>query len=223
MPVTATHLTSGYQASATNATTASISLSKAKLILVAVASVQGQLPTVSSSSRTWTQVDTHESGTVRVTLFRSLQNTDDSETLNIDFDGNNQIHIGWSITEFDNTKKTGVNGADAIVQSAAQDIVGSGGNYSLTLSAFEDAGNATFGFLRINNNTNFSPGSGFTELAEISQASFEMQSQWKNSADTTVDWTNSTTTTARGCAVEIRFSEEAFPETDNTANMFLSF
>jgi hypothetical protein len=217
MAVTATHLTTAQNGSAaTSYTTASISPTANRLVLVAVghqvSSGTVNTPTISGAGMTWTQVATKISskGTLRrLTVFRALSASPGSGALTIDLGGQSQIRCGWSIAEFDGIDTGGTNGADAIVQSASNDVTDNASTTSLTvtLSAFSHVDNATYGAIRFGGSSNTDAltfGSGFTQLGIIN-GSASYQSQFKASNDTTVDWTyNNTAWYNQGIAIELK-------------------
>jgi len=209
MPVTATHLTTDrLNASQSSYTTASITVPAGELILVAVNSdVNAVKPTVSGLSATFTEVVSASGGTnnMMVTLFRSLNLSAKSGTLSINFSSTSNLSsCGWSVSRYANIEQTGTNGANAIVQSAT----GSGNgvnNLTVTLGAFSNSSNATYGSVTLNGNGTITPGSGFTELGEDNDTR-SIQSQWRNNNDTTVNWTFSSTFVVAGVAAEIKYS-----------------
>lgn len=200
MPVTATHLTTGADNTAgTSATTASISPSPNKLILIGVGNNEGggscQQPTVSGCNLTWVAVATKASsdGKQRMTLLRAMGSSPTTGALTL-ATGNSSDTFNWSVVEFGNVRTSGANGADAVVQSATNgtDSV-SHASLTVTLGAFSSTKNATFGVIRINNAHAVTPGSGFTELAE-NTSNHTIQSEWKATNDTSVDWSFGATT-----------------------------
>jgi hypothetical protein len=79
---------------------------------------------------------------------------------------------------------------------------------AVTLAAFGDAGNATFGAIAQRLVAAITFGTGFTELYEsgtVENSNF--QTQWRNDNDTSVDW--SWTGNQAACAVAVEIKAEA--------------
>lgn len=206
-------LTSGSSSSANSYNTASVSPKAGKLIILCVYSTLADtpnIPTISGNGLTWTQVVTKTNNLGnnrnRITMFRALSSTaPTSGAITIGFSGQNQSRCGWSLTEFSNVVKTGTNGADAIVQSAS-DTNEAATNFTVTLSAFSKASNATFGFASAGaDGLTIGAGTGFTELGEHTIAVSEqtIQAQWRKDNDTTVNWTVANNELWVGVAIEI--------------------
>ena len=212
MAVLVNHLLiNGLQSVASSYTTASISPTANRLVVLTVFNEKTNpttVPTVTGAGMTWTNFFSRESAsknTKRVTMFRALSTSPGSGALTIDFGGTNQAVCGWNITEFDGIDTSGSNGANAIVQSVGNDNNTAGNTgLTVTLAAFSSSSNATHGVVAWGSGTAITQGSGFTELGEV-QAGPEYQSQWRNDNDTTVDWTwASNTDSSIGAAIEIK-------------------
>lgn len=209
MSITATQLTTGGAASGTSFTTASISPTPGRLILVSVGSDRGaglpNTPTISGCNMTWTLILSRaDSGSARrESLFRGLSTNPSSGALTIDFAGQDQGNGGnWSVTEFHNIDLSGTNGSAAIVQSASN-TANTATSLTVTLGAFSNVNNATFGSIFKNGNETINGGSGFTVLGQ-NNAVRSIQAQWKASNDTTCEWTWSTGHVVIGIAVELK-------------------
>lgn len=217
MPVEATHLTtSGSTVDATSYNTASIAPSANKLVLLAVCSVGATpqpAPTVTGAGMTWTQVRQKQdgiNGSRQITLFRALSASPGSGALTIDFGADTQGRCAWTVVEFGGVDTSGTNGANAVVQSADTYNIDDS-PFQVTLGAFGHGSNATFGAFAPMASTvaTITSGTGFTELGEYNPGTelIAIQSQWKNSNDTSVDWTfTSNTDVHLGIAAEIKFS-----------------
>lgn len=211
MAISATGLTSGGSATdAASYATSSISPSASRLVLAVVVNTHGSnatLPTISGGGMTtWTQVSTVQfNGTLRrITVFRALQTSPGSGTLTIDFGGTTQIRCNWSVVQFTGIQTTGTNGADAIVQAVTN--TGSGNPGSVTLAAFATAENATFGAIGSSITGNITPGTGFTEIHDPGSAGGEnqnVQTQFRNDNDTSVDWTPGASSAWGAIGIEI--------------------
>jgi len=201
MAITATHLsTDGLNSAASSYNTASVSLSAYKLILVCIGSnctagTTPNEPTVSGASRTWTKVSTQldtDNASRRLTIFRSLSSSANSGALTIDFAGQSQNRCEWSINEFDNIFISGTNGDNAITNvtnNTSNDNLAT--SWLVTLGTFSNTNNATFGCIRTNGSVTFTAGSGFTILGQKNNTAGDICTEWKDTNDTTVDWTTS--------------------------------
>ena len=216
--ITANHLTNGgSEVDANSYNTASISPGASRLVLLMVHSGVGgatNTPTVSGAGMTWTQIISSFNEVGRVTLFRALSASPGSGALTIDFAGQTQVNCAWIIDEFIDVDQSGTNGSGAIIQAGSANLPGGPPDYTgitVTLGAFSNTNNATYGALYQNVATmSVVVGSGFTELGRDTISSESVQSQWKNSNDTTVDWTwNSNAARAQALAVEIRAKSTA--------------
>ncbi|KXK09251.1 MAG: hypothetical protein UZ22_OP11002001129 [Microgenomates bacterium OLB23] len=221
--ISKTDLTSGSGSSATSFNTASISPGSNKLILLAVASrVSGagnNVPTATGNGLTWEVVESAKDSLSwnMVTILRAMGSSPTSGAVTIDFAGQTQINAIWSITEFDGVDTSGTNGSGAIVQDA-ENSGASVTSLTVTLGAFSAGANATYGAFvsEVNQNTTF--GSGFTEIHETNITDNTGQTQWKNSNDTTVDWSWTSNARVAGIGVEIKASPpliDAYSETDS--------
>lgn len=209
---TPTHLTtsdSGVNAASYN--TASITPTANRAILIWVANVRtagtSNIPTLTGNGLTWVQVATVLAGTTdRLTLLRTMGASPSAGAVTIDFAGQTQAYCMWSISEWDGVNTGGTNGSAAIVQAAtnAQSSVTA---LTVTLGAFTAPANATAGGVYVSSIAeNIVPGTGFTELGEIQDASelAVLESEWRADNDPTVDWSWTTgSNNALGIAVEI--------------------
>lgn len=211
MAVVATHLTTDSSGtSASSYATASISPTTNRLVLVAVrANNAGSIttPTLSGAGMTWVEVDHIEfaSGQANVTLFRSLSASPGSGALTIDFGAATIQQCHWSIVEFSGINTSGTNGSGAIVQNATNfNDGGTSTGITVTLAAFGNVNNATFGAVGYSNTAAITEGSGFTELAENNANSRTIETEFRNDNDTSVDWSWASATPFVGAiAVEI--------------------
>lgn len=205
-------------ANGTSYATSSISPSADKLILVNVAAAAENsggnvIPTLSGNGLTWVQIATTTSeGTyLRNTLFRAMGASPSSGALTADFGVDNQSGCMIDVHEFSGIDTSGANGSGAIVQSVTN-TNGAASSLTVTLAAFGDAGNATYGcFHRARDGTQEgqTEGSGFTELTDqwLNWVATFNQGQhviFRDDNDTTVDSSTSTSYTISGIAVEIK-------------------
>jgi hypothetical protein len=208
MAVQAAQITSGSGTSASSFTTASVAPVARRLYLLAVSNRKGStptptVPTVSGAGMTWTQIATSShSADHRLTLFRSLSASPGSGALTISYSGDTQDDSGWHLAEFSTVKTTGANGADAVVQSATNGSGSDTSPFTVTLSAFASVSNATYGTGYEFGTADLVIGSGFTQLAKNTPTG-TLVSMWKNTNDTSVDWTFTGNPHTEGIAVEI--------------------
>lgn len=215
--IACTSLTSGFEDANQNSyTTASISPTANRLVLVAVGSVQTTdppaTPTISSYSEVATSSVAAASNYFRTTVFRSLSASPATGALTIDFGGATQIGGTWSVVECSNVDTSGTNGSGAIVQTKTDTAID---NTTLTITfdnPFGSVDNATYGAFSNNAAIAATEGSGFTELHDIQGASpnRSLFTEYKNSNDSTVDASNgSALTDWTGVAIEIKMATAA--------------
>lgn len=188
MAITATNLTSGADAvDRSSYTTASISPSSNKLVLLAVAS-SATPNSISGNGITWTSVTSVTQSFWTINLYRGMVSSPSSGTITIGFSGSvNQC--AWSVDEFTNIDKTGTHGSGAIVQTSTAADGGTDSGITATLSAFSNTNNATYGAVFSVVPVTISVGSGFTQLGSANAPTeIEIKTEWKDSNDTTVDF-----------------------------------
>ena len=198
MAVVASLLTSaGSTTDAASYNTASVSPTNGSLILLCVARRENAPNSISGCGLTWTEVDSAVTtdGVQGAIVYKGV-GTPSAGAITIGFAGT-QSNCGWMVVEFSEAEVT--NSADGIVE-------GTNSGLTVTLPTFANSENATFGFVRFQANKTIANGSGFTQLGEVNTAEFSMDSQFKNTNDTSVDWTwASDGNRAAGVAVEIGY------------------
>ena len=211
MAVTCSNITHGKTTAASSATTASVTLTANRLYLLTVtsrnATVDPNQPTVTNFTQVNTDNYDNAGSQKRITVLRILPAATTTGTLSIGFAAQTQTDIIWILDEFTGMDTSGVNGAGAIVQSVVnQDRTGSGTTLTATLAAFASTANATYGSCGIGNEPiTFTPGSGFTTIAQDgSTGNLTGVTEFKNSNDTTVDFTSSVAGELGIIAMEIR-------------------
>ena len=202
--ITLNALTSGSQYNTDPSTTASITPGANRLILAVVATNNTMdAPTLSGNGLTWVQITTvNRGGGRRVTLYRAMGTSPSSGAVTIDFPSGTPNEVRWSIVEFGNVDTSGSNGSGAVVQSATNTGAATGG-LTVTLSAFKSSNNATYGTVMTESSATITEGSGFTEIHDEGN-NLQLQTQYKFSADTTVDWTWPPNENSSGIAIEIK-------------------
>jgi hypothetical protein len=193
MAVTANHLETDINTGNLDSyDTGSISPAANELVLIAVSSFVSSgtpnSPTITGCGLTWVLVRT-------------------ATFVNTHFSSQTQTYCAWSINEFAGVDTGGADGADAVVQADDNQADGVT-DLTVTLAAFGDSGNATYGMFLINNDLDIVPDGSFVELGEIQEGTENrtLQTQWYNAADTTVkaSWSSSQNSGAIG--IEIKAS-----------------
>ena len=215
---------------ATTYTTASISPSSRKLILAVIMTTKATLPdvpTLAGCGLTWVQVATALFNNIatplnRITVFRAMSTgaTPTPGTLVFSFGGATQTGGNWSVSEFDHVDLTGTNGSGAVVQSVTNNA-NAATSLTVTLAAFGNAANATFGVHGIDANNTFNVEAGYTEISDAGTATpvSDMQVEWKNSNDTSVTADNGAASVDwGGIALEIKAGETIADSDSNNFN-----
>lgn len=196
MAIIASVIDSSGSATGTSASTASITASAGKLYIVIVGTKINastpNTPTMSGASQTWTQIVSAAKTTaqrMRTTAFRALPSSGGSGALTIDFAGQSQERIGYIVIELTGIDDSGgSNGSAAVVQSSGAEVT-SGTSWTINLSAFGKADNLALGGINLLDPAGITPGSGFSELAEVTTAESNVQAEISAASDTSVDWT----------------------------------
>lgn len=237
MAIARSALTSG--SSATNGTSyssASITPTANNLVLLAVfgeATVDGNdgFPSsVSGNGLTWVKIGEAAGDTFSdVSLWRAMGSSPSAGTIDLTF-ATTQTGVLWAIQEFSGIDTGGTNGSAAVVQFATT-AGGSGANFLVTLAAFSNANNATFGafgsYTDSINVMTHTPGSGFTELydQELNPDAWKdtLYTEWRTGNDTTVDATMSQVADAYGgIAIEIKEAAAGTVVNGTTASLVLT-
>lgn len=204
-----------------DSTTASITPSANKLILLTVSSRKdtetAEQPTVTGCNLTWVAINTRvydaSGSTRRVTLFRAMGSSPTTGALTISF-GATQTAKSWVVDEITNADTSGTNGSGAIVQSVVNSAA-SATSLTVTLAAFSSANNATYGGFGNAGEGALVAGTGFTRLATQQVAGeVGVATEFKSSNDTGVDMTGPTMDVG-GIAIEIKSAAATFTEDIN--------
>ena len=217
MAIAITNLGRGAGNDTTSFNSDSVSPTGDNLVLASVFSRTGisadpNQPTLSGNGITWVAIativyDSTSSSRRRITLFRGMVASPSAGAITVDFGGQTQTHAGIIIDQASGVDTGGTNGSAAIVQSATgEDETATVSTITITLGAFGDAANATYGaFADGGGAATWTPGSGFTELDEEEVGgSIGGTTEYKLSNDTSVDITNSITNQLGGVAIEIK-------------------
>lgn len=229
MAITASNLISGSDsgAAASSFTTASITPSANKLILLSVTARRGDstqpvAPTVTGNGLTWVEIaeiywDTTSTSRKSTFLFRAMGASPSSGAVTMDF-GTQSINLpNWIVDEITGMDTSGTNGSGAIVQSATNKNE-AGATLTVTLAAFSSANNATYGsFGGDSFGAGSSVGTGYTQLGSTDGATTTAGvTEFRSDNDTSVDVTFSTASLG-GIAIEIKAASTT------TGNFFAFF
>ncbi len=203
--VSAANKTSGGTTSCTTPkATASITPGADKLILVTVHSALSSgngadVATVDGSGvglsfvQIATQLFSATQGTGkahRISVFRGMGSSPTAGTISISWP-QNQGRCEWVVDELSGMDTSGTNGSGAIVQSAGN-FGSSGQPATVTMGAFGDAGNATFGAAAIVSASQvLDPGTSMTRLAHTElgwSAATEFATAADNVSPVTMNW-----------------------------------
>lgn len=206
-----------------SSTTASVSPTSNALVLLAVDQRTGitadpNQPTATGNGLTWELVgtivyDTTSSSRKRVTVLRALGASPSAGAITVDFGGQANTDVHWTVDQFTGVDTGGTNGSAAIVQAVtAKDETGSASSLTVTLAAFGSANNATYGGFGVSTNTALAVGSGFTlgGTAQTYAGSAAIISEYNLANDTSVDITM-TASLVGGVAAEIKAAASASP------------
>jgi hypothetical protein len=147
---------------------------------------------------TWTQVktlafDNNLTPHKRMSVFRALSASPGSGPVKITFT-TPQANCQWAVEQWQGVVTTGPNGTDAVVQSATargENVAGR----TITLTAFADPGNVSFGVFGMARSTaGVTPGAGFIETTEQPSGETplsDLQTEW-SAGDNTINanWPN---------------------------------
>jgi hypothetical protein len=141
-----------------------------------------------------------------LSLFRAMGASPSTGALTITYAGQTLTTAQWILDEATGVNTSGANGAGAIVQAAPnKDETFSQTVLTVTLGAFADAANGTYGCFVNDAPITPSVGAGFT-LADTDTGSLlGAGTEWKTTNDTTVDMTDGDAASAAmgGIAIEI--------------------
>lgn len=221
-------LATGTTASQTSYTTASVSPTGSRLLLLGVlggtaSGVQPLAPAVSGNGLTWVLIATVDYDTAGSTdrescfLFRAMGASPSSGTITIDFASTGQAlgkGAAWVLDQSSSEVDTsGSDGAGAIAQSATAAGGSTSTSLSVTLAAFADAtNNVAYGFFSKQNATAYTVGSGFTLTGEATaNTNRRAMAEYVLGQDTSVDCSWTTGIRSGGIAVEVKSASAAVP------------
>lgn len=234
MAIVGSNLTKGLdEDGGSSATSASISPTGNYLIIACVLSrrgdsVQPEPPTLTGNGLTWVEIATIDydvGGTSRktATLLRAMGASPSAGAVTIDFSGQNQTDIVWTIDQFSGIDTGGTNGSSAIVQSAASSGASTGSSYTVTLGAFSSADNGTYGGMFADRGDFTTQGSGFTKLANQLETNISLLSEWRADNDTSVNFSGGGDTNCGGIAIEIKVAGAAGTSLKDLIGGFIPF
>lgn len=193
--------------------TASVSSQSGSMYILTVATkinlTNPNQPTVTGWGATWNVVNTRLNTTAqdsRITMFQTAGNGT-AGAITIAFGGQSQEAGVLLLDKLTGILVTGTGGEDGIVQSDSAASSNGGTSVSVTLGAFADTKNVTYGACGGVGGGAINEGSGFTEISEDQGGSAQtrVQSQWKDANDTGVDWTFDAGEVTMGIAVELQY------------------
>lgn len=212
--VTIKNLLSGKSsADATSYATASGNFVAGRLYLIAFSSRTGitanpNQPTASGAGITWVVptngsvvFDTTSSSRRRLTVFYGLCTADQAGAITIDEGGQTQTAATWTIEEV-----TGHNTTTPVVQAANNQSQSNVTSLTATLAAFANANNPTFGAFGDPGSIVPVAGSGFYDVGaarDRTENSVSVNTEFKPTNDTTVDWSFATALEIGCIGVEI--------------------
>lgn len=207
--ITQTLLTSGNNANNQSSyATASVTPTANRLVLVSIRN-QGGPPTtavntVTGNSLTYVSVRSQENDTTRASVYRALGASPAAGAITIDFNGVNQGNCAWVVSEFTGMDTGGANGSAAVVQSA-DNTATSATSLTVTLAAFGQSNNATYGAFANAVDAAVTQGSGFTLVADVTSetAQGHLGVEFRADPDTSVDMSGSSSNWV-GIAIEIK-------------------
>lgn len=181
---------------ATSYATSAVTLKAGRLYLLAVTNTKASAPDTPTAAGgpTWTNEEsigfaTAGAPTQRLTVFRAIPSADYTGAVTADFGGQTQTGACWVLVE--------VLGVDpATTQGVRQSVAAttdSGTTVTATLAAFGSAQNATIGFVAKASAGDVTPGTGFTELADVNAATpaqaLEAEARQDNDTGVDASWT----------------------------------
>lgn len=212
---------------ATSYATASVTPTANRLVLIAVmGSTLGSsaAPTLSGNGLTYVEVASQHLGDAgnRLSVFRAMGASPSAGAITIDFAGVTQLRCHWSVVEFSDVDTGGSNGADGVRQSAT--AVGANvSSLEVTLAAFGNSANATYGAFGWNELTiSAFVGAGFTQLHWIGPAEQPRYifTEWRADNDTSVDMSwNALVDNSAGIALELKSATPAASGTRMLASL----
>lgn len=201
---------SGSATGATSYATGSIAPTGNSLVILAVRNAMAaptpNTPTATGGGMTtWTQIATLLDGaaTRRMTFFRSLQASPGSGTITIDMAGQSQANCNWAIAQFSGVDIGGSNGANAVVQNASNTANATNTGITVTLSAFGNTNNMSYGYVVKNGSNDPAIGSGFTTLGTFNTVNRTNHEYKINDASVVWTW-GSESNVSIAMAIEIK-------------------
>lgn len=173
------------------------------LVLMNVVNTSNDIPTIEGASVTWIQINTvNIINTFRITTFRGLINSIQGGRLTISFGGNSQSNVLWAVDECSGIDFTGDNGSGAIAQSVINH--NNTDAFSVNLTALGSDKNVNYGATASSSNS-VVIGDGYSQLSNDNDAinNLTLQTQYKLSSDTNVNWTGITANWA-GIGLELK-------------------
>ena len=202
MAVTANLLTSGTVDAATGATTASISPTAGNFVIIILgnyrAGANAQNPTITGAGTTWNRQLSQASADTFSAIHLFYAFAAGTGALTIAMSDVSHTNLKWSVIEF-----PGANLTSAIQQQVSNLAAATNTGITVTLSAFANSNNATYGAVYDRASRARTIGSGFSAVSNNSTTA-TLVDEFNAGNDTTVDWTwDSAAVNVVAIAVEI--------------------
>lgn len=224
MAITVTTLNSG--GSTVNSTlyaSGSYTPTSAVLVLFAVAgrsTAGGGSPsggvTLEGNGATWVEITTGAGVTStlvgvggRLQLFRAMLSAPaaGATTIRIAGGGITPSAIAWAVAEFAGVSTASTDGAGAVVQTVETTASTAAAGATVSMAAFADSSNAAYGAFSHPTSNAWTTGGGFTGLSNVITAAagegLSLLTEFKSTADTSIDASGLTTQTKMAIGVEI--------------------
>ena len=215
---TPTSLTTGNDTDGgSGATTSSVSPTGNNLLLLTVVSrtaisTDPNEPTATGNGLTWVVeksvvYDATSSTRRRVTVFRTMGASPSSGAITIDFGGQAQTDVLWSLDQVSGVDTSGTNGSGAVVQSVSNfDNSATTNTVTVTLAAFSSANNITYGAFGFDGGAPTTAGTSFTATASLDSAANALQAltEYQMANDTTVNASSNANGNLGGIGIEIK-------------------
>jgi hypothetical protein len=149
-------------------------------------------PTCAGCSMTWTRYASADitGSLTRLTVFYGLGVSPTTGSVTVTYPNNASL-LMFSIDAFTGTRIDGTAGSGAMVQGVTKLQTGTTTGVTVTLAAFLNGANATYGtvgMINVSDRPTITVGSGFTGLWHDA-TNRTQEVEWKATNDTSVDWT----------------------------------
>lgn len=198
--------------SGTSITTASVTPCSNCLVLISIlfiGSTGQSATTVTGNGLTWVQIDYNDVSPNAGGLYRALGASPSTGVITIT--PASSATVQWSVITLSGTDTSGTNGSGAIVQNVPAFSNGVS-SLTVTLSAFGNAANATYGAFFMRDAATPTVGSGFTVAHSLNNAAV-LFTEYELANNTAVAAFYSTSTDILGYGVEVKAAVAASANT----------